>query len=255
MRLIETDTAADSYRKMAVDEALLITAKKTKEPVLRFYRWKEPAVAIGYFQELEKEVDTTYCKKKHIEIFRRITGGGAVYKDPYGEINYSLIIPENHPLLPSDVIASFQKVCDAIIYGLAKFGIETAFRPINDIVAFHKGHEKKISGNAQTRKEGVLLQHGTVLLDADIEEMFTVLKVPDEKIRRKKIAAAQERVITAKEILGKMPSKDKVEEAITEGFCEVFRAAITKSALTGEERALADKLYEKYKDPAFINWK
>jgi lipoate-protein ligase A len=34
---------------------------------------------------------------------------------------------------------------------------------------------KKVSGNAQTRKEGILLQHGTILLNVDLEKMFGVL--------------------------------------------------------------------------------
>ena len=58
-----------------------------------------------------------------------------------------------------------------------------SFSPINDIIA----GEKKISGNAQTRRGGVLLQHGTLLYKVDVDKMFSLLNVGKEKIADKLI--------------------------------------------------------------------
>ena len=46
-------------------------------------------------------------------------------------------------------------------------------------------NNKKISGNAQTRRNHVVLQHGTILVNVNVEKMFDVLKVSDEKIKDK----------------------------------------------------------------------
>ena len=62
--------------------------------------------------------------------------------------------------------------------------------PINDIIA----DKKKISGSAQTRRAGVLLQHGTVLYNLETAKMFSLLKISAEKISDKLIKGAEERV-------------------------------------------------------------
>jgi lipoate-protein ligase A len=59
---------------------------------------------------------------------------------------------------------------------------------------------KKISGNAQTRRNGVLLQHGTILYSVDVKKMFSLLKVSQEKISDKMIAAAEDRVASIKKL-------------------------------------------------------
>ena len=73
---------------------------------------------------------------------------------------------------------------------MGEIGIKGEFKPINDIIV----NGKKISGNAQTRRRGVLHQHGTILYGLNIKTMFSVLKVSKEKISDKLIASVEERV-------------------------------------------------------------
>ncbi|NLB03064.1 MAG: lipoate--protein ligase, partial [Bacteroidales bacterium] len=40
-----------------------------------------PSVIIGCNQLLENELDRAYCRKNNIGVYRRISGGGAVYHD------------------------------------------------------------------------------------------------------------------------------------------------------------------------------
>ena len=114
-----------------------------------------------------------------MDYVRRITGGGAVFHD--NELTYSIVIPESHPQIPKNIIDSYKRICGAIMKGLDKLGIDSKYFPINDILT----NNKKISGNAQTRKSKTVLQHGTILMDVDVEKMFSLLKVPDEKIKDK----------------------------------------------------------------------
>lgn len=71
---------------------------------------------------------------------------------------------------------------------------------------------RKVSGNAQTRRYGALLQHGTILLDVDLKRMFSVLKVPEEKLRDKAISGAKQRVTSLRHALGR-PVKAEVAAA------------------------------------------
>ncbi|MBU4179934.1 MAG: lipoate--protein ligase family protein, partial [Actinobacteria bacterium] len=123
-----------------------------------------------------------------VDCIRRWTGGGAVYHDPKGEITYSLIAPASS--FPKNIIKSYEVICGWIVDGLKTLGIDAEFSPVNDIIV--KG--KKISGSAQTRRGGVLLQHGTILYDLDLATMFGVLNVSKQKITDKMILSAQERV-------------------------------------------------------------
>ncbi|MEW6722260.1 MAG: biotin/lipoate A/B protein ligase family protein, partial [Candidatus Micrarchaeota archaeon] len=166
----------------------------------------------GYFQSLEKEVDLAKCREAGIGVVRRRTGGGAVYHDTDGEITYSIIAKET--LFPKDIIASYRVICGWIVDSLAILGIRSEFRPINDIIV----GGKKISGNAQTRRGGILTQHGTILHSVDVDRMFSVLRVSDEKIKDKMIATVKDRVTSVRQ--QHEVSRDSLYRALLKGFTE-----------------------------------
>lgn len=195
---------------MALDEAVSESVRAGGQPTIRFYSWKPSCVSIGYFQSLEEEVNFPECEARGVDVVRRITGGGAVYHDRFGEITYSVIAPQE--LFPQGIIDSYKVICGWIIGGLAELGVQAEFKPINDIVV----GGKKISGNAQTRRGGVLHQHGTILYDLDVATMFTVLRVTKEKISDKLIAAVEERVTSLKKACG--VSREQCYPAIVNGF-------------------------------------
>jgi lipoyltransferase/lipoate-protein ligase len=231
---------------MAIDEAILISRIKNKVPnTLRFFTWDPKAVTIGYFQSLQKEINLDKLKELNLDIVRRYTGGGAVLHDK--ELTYSVFISEKE--VCEDVLKSYEIICKSIILGLNLFGIDSEFKPINDIIA----NNKKISGNAQTRKQGIILQHGTILLDVDVKKMFSVLKIPDEKIKDKLIQFAEERVTSLKNIINREISPEELEPFIIKGFEEIFNIKLIQGELTKEEIETAEKLYnEKYSTKEWV---
>lgn len=229
----------DAFTNMAIDEAVLIANSEGKvPPTLRLWGWKPAAVSIGYFQGLEEEVDLIKCKRLGVDYVRRITGGGAVFHD--SELTYSIFIPEKHPQISKNIMESYGRICGAVIKGLKNLGIEGSYAPINDIIA----GGKKISGNAQTRKLKTVLQHGTILMDVDVEKMFSLLKVPNEKIRDKLISDVKQRVTSIKHSLGKDVPFEKVEEAMKKGFEVEFDVKFIEGGLTLDEIETAKKLAE-----------
>ncbi len=236
---------------MAVDEAMLICRSKGEAPnTIRFYAWSPSAVSIGFFQSLRAEVDLEACKNEGIDVVRRITGGGAVFHDSQGEVTYSLVASEEEHVVPKDILHSYQVICSGIVKGLELLGVAASFQPINDIVVA----SKKISGNAQTRRLGVVLQHGTVLVDADLDKMFRLLKVSDAKIRDKMIASAEKRVTTLTRELSRKPQPRDVVEALRRGFEQSLKITLARGELTKEESTIAEQLSkERYSNPEWIN--
>ncbi len=231
----------DAYMNMAIDEAICRKRAEGLAPnTIRFYRWKPSAVSVGYFQLVEEEVNTGACKKMGIDIVRRMTGGGAVYHSYEGEVTYSIIVGQDHPKIPADLIKSYEMVCAGIVEGLEELGVEAEFRPINDITV----HGKKISGNAQTRRWKQVLQHGTVLMDTDLKTMFTLLRISKEKISDKMIKSAEERVTTIRRELGVKVGFDEVGEALRRGFAKALGVELEDGELSEGEKDLAQRLRE-----------
>ncbi len=243
-RFIDLETH-DAYMNMAIDEAIMLAMKEGKAPpTLRIYRWKPSAVSIGTFQGMRDEVDVEFCKSKRIDIIRRITGGGAVYHDYNGEVTYSIIMPKEHPLALDDILDSYKLLCGGIVKALNHLDIKNGeFKPINDVTV----GEKKVSGNAMTRRHGCVLQHGTTLLDLDVNLMFTILKVPPEKISDKMILDVKERVTSIQDILHRKVHIDELREALSLGFSEALEIELVPGELSTEEKQTAEKLAkEKY---------
>ncbi len=252
-RLLITKTK--SYKEqMAIDEANIeVVASGKSPPIVRVCYFERPSVSIGFFQSVYKEVNVPLCAKLGVEIFRRMTGGGAVYKDPRREINYSFIIPERDERVSLNVFESYKIICGAIIKGLnEEFGINAQFKPINDIVV----SGKKISGNAQTRRDGVILQHGTILLDVDYDQMFSLLRVPKIKVTDKKIASVKDRVTSLSAVLGRKVLFDEVERAIIRGFEDYFKIKLIPDELTkGELKRERFLLNYKYGTEGWNFWR
>lgn len=232
----------NAYWNMALEEVLIKSVSRAMcgTPVLRLYGWNPPAISIGYFQSVEQEVNVQKCNQIGIDIVRRVTGGGAVLHE--SEVTYSFITRK----YPQNILESYRMVSDPIVNGIINLGFPKArFAPLNDIVV----DGKKVSGNAQTRKDGVLLQHGTILLNVDFEKMFTLLKIPNEKIGDKMIDNVSQRVMGLKRPF------DEVSTAIALAFGTKFAAKLIFDKITPREARESKVLIrEKYATAAW-NWR
>lgn len=226
---------ANAATNMAIDEALLMSGT----PTLRLYTWLPSALSIGYFQGIHEEVDLKACQHHDVDVVRRISGGGAVYHDARGELTYSLVVPES--TLPPQVQQSCRRICSAIAAGLRHLGVDARFAPLNDVVV----DGQKISGSAQTRRRGHVLQHGTVLLDVDVSLMFSLLRISRAKIADKGIGEASARVISLHQLLDRV-DRDEVIDALRRGFANTFDVALHDGEMTDGERKRLPELREKY---------
>lgn len=226
---------------MGLDESLLLLRAKNIIPdTFRFYSFYPSCVSIGYFQSLKSSIDIDHCNRNNIDYVRRITGGGNVFHDCSGEITYSVVMSEKNA--PENILDSFEFLYGGIIEGLKKLNINANFKPLNDLML----NSKKLSGSAQTRKLGVILQHGTLMYNTNIELMERILRISDKKIEIKK------RVTTlANE--GYNFGKQELIKSLKKGFEEIYGES-KKENISKEELSIARKLSkEKYETKEWNN--
>lgn len=179
---------------MQVDSALLDEAILNKYlfPIVRFYGWEPACVSLGRNQSSDG-VNLDYLNKHGIGLTKRLTGGRALLHDD--ELTYSFVAPVGY-MQSESVIESYKEISNALIAGFSSLGIELEFAKniktgakLNYCMSISSGADlvfkgKKIIGSAQCRKNGYLLQHGSILFSYDkskIENIFNE-KFDDSKI-------------------------------------------------------------------------
>ncbi len=221
----------DAAINMALDESLLYWHSKGEiPPTLRFYYWSKPTLSIGHFQNIERGINLDGVKRHGCQLVRRLTGGSAVLHDH--ELTYSVVVSESKPYIPPSIRKAYYELSKGIMAGFQQLGIqaeysipEEQFKQERTDVCFERPSDyemlvdgKKISGHAQTRKQGVLLQHGSIPLSMDKQMLFDLFKFSTEEIRERQRNAFSKKAITIDEAVGKRFSYEQVANAFKRGF-------------------------------------
>ncbi|MFP3984635.1 MAG: biotin/lipoate A/B protein ligase family protein [Candidatus Bathyarchaeia archaeon] len=241
-RLLKPETY-NAFANMAIDEAILRARIQEKTPnTLRFYRWNPSAVSIGRFQNINNEVHLENCRAHGVDVVRRISGGGAVYHDSEDEVTYSVIV-RREDLGTDDVAEAYSCICNGLIEAVYILGVNAEYTAgnVKQCPNITVGG-RKISGSAQAHKRGVILQHGTLLLNVDLEKMFTFLKVPWREACIDLLSIAKRKITSVEDELGGRLSVDRVYQALIEGFEKAIEIKLVEANLTDYELELAEKL-------------
>ena len=254
------DQPAPAAWNMAADEAMLIALSEGKiSPSLRFYGWDPPAVSIGYFQKLNMEIDVAACAENEIEVVRRLTGGRAVLHE--AELTYSLVVREDAPGIPTSVTESYLYFSRAIVAGLQQLGVTAQMqqpepqhrlvRPMSSAACFDAPSHyeitvdgRKLVGSAQIRRDGVLLQHGSVLLKLYPEHQAMVMKSAHSAAGRNLADALSERATGLFDILGRQIDYAVMVTAFRSGFEAECGLVLEDGCRTEEEQATIRVLAE-----------
>lgn len=233
----------NAFANMAVDEAILQARIEERVPnTLRFFRWRPSAVSIGRFQNVHDEVELGHCHAHRVDVVRRITGGGAVYHDARDEITYSAIA-KREDLGTTDVAEAYSRICNGLIEAVHILGVEAEYNGGNVKQCPNITIQgRKISGSAQAHRRGVILQHGTLLLNADLAKMFTFLKFPGRDACMDVISIAKRKITSVAEELASSVSIDQAYPALVRGFERALGIHLSEEELTDYEANLARKL-------------
>lgn len=186
---------------MQIDSDLLDFATKNnlEEPIFRLYGWSPACVSLGRNQK-EDFLDYDFLKKNNIDVVRRLTGGRALLHDK--ELTYSYICPVAYLENGENVVESYKEISRFLIERLEKLGIHTEFGTQKAVrtkfdfcMLISTGADlcyqgKKLIGSAQCRKNGYILQHGSILYDYDkslLEKIFNEKVTTEEIISIKEI--------------------------------------------------------------------
>jgi lipoate-protein ligase A len=177
LRLIDS-CSADPRDAVALDAALFraleANGPRSTAETLRFWESRQPAVIVGHFGAISRQVHEAACLADHVPIIRRLSGGGAVFV-ARGCLNYSLVLSlDDRPEL-RDTRESYRIILDRISGALAVPGL--AVRGVGDL-AFY---DRKVSGSAQRRGRRALLHHGTLLYAFDIQGIERYLREPERQ--------------------------------------------------------------------------
>ena len=231
---------------MAIDEAVLTARVEQKVPnTLRFYQWHPSAVSIGKDQDPQEQVYIETCREKGVDIVRRISGGGTVFHDQEGEVTYS-VVARTSDMATKDVKEVYDRIYSGIVDALRLLGVSADFNEgdSKNCPNLTVGG-KKISGSAQAYKRGVALQHGTVLLSANLELMFSLLRVPWSKSCMEVVGVARKKITSIEAELGHYISEETVSNALEVGFRNAFGIQLVRGELTSFELELANRLCRK----------
>ncbi|MCL4368048.1 MAG: lipoate--protein ligase family protein [Actinobacteria bacterium] len=261
-RLLITPPAPGAWN-MAVDEAILEHhAGGVVPPTLRLYAWQPPALSLGYFQSLA-EVDLEACRQAGVQVVRRPTGGRAILHDR--EVTYSVVISEQW--LPGDVLQTYLVLSRGLLAAVRGLGAQAdladaapggAGGPTAACFDTPSRYElevegRKLVGSAQTRREGVILQHGAIPLDLQAERLFRMLKVSVAK-RQLLAKALEARATDLNRCLGRQVAAGEVQDAVARGFGEALGLQLHLEALTDSELRRAEALVaSKYGHPSWTN--
>jgi lipoate-protein ligase A len=244
-RLVDSGIVSPEY-SAASDEAIVNARLAGSAPnTVHFYTRDSPTISIGYNRSVEKSIFIDEAARRNVKVIRRFSGGSAVFTDK-GQLIFALVLDAS--MLPHDIVESYEKVCGAVIRGLSILGIKAEYKPVNDILV----GGKKISGSAQLRRGGIVLHHGTMLIDTDLESMDAVLKPPQG---RKDDQSVIKQVTSLREALGKAPDMQVLKRALVKGISDAFSVTLCSRDLTKHEADDIGRLIEEKYGSRDWNWK
>lgn len=178
--IIRFDQPQSGPDNMEADNRLLSELAIDSPLTLRLYRWSEPTLSLGHFQQ-EAEINDAWPFASLKRVQRR-TGGGAILH--HHEWTYSLTIPNRPELgLKGHSEEIYRSVHNSVVDGLRQLGWDAKLSeecscaltkdtgkkeaflcfmrrsPVDVVIG-----QDKIMGSAQRRGKSGLLQHGSLLL-------------------------------------------------------------------------------------------
>lgn len=268
-RLLNTGHASGAFN-MALDEAILMqVAKGESLPTIRFYAWNAPTISIGYFQRIDRDIDSAKVRSRGFDIVRRMTGGRAVLHDR--ELTYSVMAPGDHPFARSSVVESYRLLSLGLRKGFINLGVHAEvvslaeeserakFATLGSAACFDSPswyelvvEGKKIAGSAQVRAHGGLLQHGALLLDLEPDDLFDVLLFRDDRERERIRAEFDLRAVSVRQLTGRTVSYEEAAAAFADGFSDGLEVSLIPMNPTDHELTAAHVLLEqKYSQDAW----
>lgn len=206
-----------------------------------FFMWQvDPTVIFGRNQVMENEVNVDYCRRHHIEIVRRKSGGGCVYADR-SNVMFSYITKEDN------VNFTYNRYINMLLLVLHELGIEARSSGRNDLLI----DGRKVSGNAFYHLPGKSIVHGTLLYDTNMEHMVGSITPSDAKLVSKGVKSVRQHIALLKDYttLSLEQVKHAFRSRLCDGEVQLDSAAVARIEAMRQEYLTPTFLYGR--NPAY----
>ena len=222
----------NAYFNIAAEEYLL---NRFPEEDLFFLYVNAPSIIVGKFQNTLAVINLDYVNEKDIKVVRRMSGGGTVYHD-LGNLNFSF-----HTLLGQNDFMDFSLFTAPVIDLLNNLGVPAELKGRNDLLV----DGKKFSGNAKLARQGKMIQHGTLLVNSEMEVLSEALTVNPLKFIDKATKSTRSRVTNLSEYLPEDVDTEKLKSLLTEEIIRknphAARYELTEEDLAGIQQLVTEK--------------
>ena len=199
-----------------------------------FFMWQvEPSVIFGRNQLIENEVNLDFCRKHHIQMYRRKSGGGCVYAD-MNNVMFSYITSEEQ------VGFTFNRYINMVVLTLQKLGVDASPSGRNDVMIGNR----KVSGNAFYKIPGRSIVHGTMLYDTDMLNMAGSLTPPSTKLISKGVQSIHQHIDVLKNYINL--DIEEFKEFVRKELCQ------EEQTLTADDIRQIEQLEQEYLSEEFI---
>jgi lipoate-protein ligase A len=235
---VRLEGAAPGEANMARDCALGAEAARSGRALLRLYAWSPPAVSLGYHQAAEGACDADACRALGWDVVRRPTGGRAVCHAA-DEVTYAVALPA--AAAPAGVLDCYAWLAGGLLLAYRRLGLpaelarggraESRTGACFDAPAAHEicCAGRKVAGSAQVRREGFVLQHGSLPLAFDPGLHARLLGLPPAAARR-----LARRAAGIADFLDPPPAWAEVAAAVADGLVQALAAGPPNAAACGD---------------------
>ncbi len=254
-RLLLTPPARGAWN-MALDESILEHIGRGESiPTLRLYAWEPACLSLGHAQPFA-DVDVNRLEARGWEVVRRITGGRAILHTD--ELTYSVIAPNDEPIIAGTVLESYNRLAQALLLGVKnlELPVEMQEGKSNDNASSNpvcfevpSTYEitvdgKKLIGSAQARKKEGVLQHGSLPLTGDLARICEALVFENESARADASKRLLARAATVESALGRAVSWETATQAFIHAFEAQLGINFKRGELSQSESKRTDELVQ-----------
>ncbi len=213
--------------------------------MLRFVIFDPAAVLLGYHQAVEQEINMEEVSKRGWQVGRRPTGGGTIVMGPW-QLGWEIY--SHSSSLGDTPENALRRGAEAVISTLKEMGIEASFRPKNDVEV----NGRKISGIGAFSEGKYIGVTGTILVDFNMDDMVSVLRLSSEKMKDKLYKDFRERLTWINREVGRNVEMEHVISVAKESFQKVLGVRLVDSSYTDREKEEIEKLNVKYSSSEWI---
>jgi len=174
MKLIDK-TLADATQNVALDEALLLEAEKSRDEagVLRIWEPTDWVVVVGRGSSVSREVELARCEDDGLPVIRRSSGGATIVAGP-GCLFYAVVLSlDAYPSL-RQIDQAHAFVLSRLVSELKKLVPALERKGTSDLAI----GDHKVSGNSLRCRKSHLLYHGTLLYNMPLDPLTRYLRFP-----------------------------------------------------------------------------